>query len=95
MLEIAFVGTKGIPARYGGFETAVEQISISLAKKGYKCIVYSIGKKIKLSIENLTIINVPQIGIPAIDRVIREIYPIFHQNSSFNSKLTIFFQIGN
>ena len=50
MLEIAFIGTKGIPARYGGFETAVEQVSLSLVKKGHKCIVYCTGNKNKYNI---------------------------------------------
>ena len=26
MLSIAMVGTRGVPARYGGFETAVEEV---------------------------------------------------------------------
>jgi glycosyltransferase involved in cell wall biosynthesis len=77
-MEIAFVGTKGIPARYGGFETVVEKVSITLAKKGYKCIVYAVGNPKKYKIKNIKIINLPQIGIPSIDRVIREIFPLIH-----------------
>lgn len=77
-MEIAFIGTKGIPARYGGFETVVEQVSVRLAKKRYKCIVYSVENVINTNIKNLKIIKVPQTGIPSIDRLIREFYPIIN-----------------
>lgn len=37
---IAFIGTHGLPARYGGFETFVAEISKYLASQGWKVIVY-------------------------------------------------------
>ncbi len=77
-MEIAFIGTKGIPARYGGFETFVEQVSVKLAKKGYKCVVYSVLGVKNTKIKNLKIIKIPQIGIRSINRLIREFYPIIH-----------------
>jgi glycosyltransferase involved in cell wall biosynthesis len=39
-LRIALVGTRGIPARYGGFETAVEEVGQRLADKGHHVTVY-------------------------------------------------------
>ena len=39
-MKIAFVGTMGIPATYGGFETCVEEVSTRLAKKGHDVTVY-------------------------------------------------------
>ena len=39
-LSIAMVGTRGVPARYGGFETAVEEIGRRLADGGHRVIVY-------------------------------------------------------
>ena len=33
-LRIAMVGTRGVPARYGGFETAVEEVGRRLADRG-------------------------------------------------------------
>lgn len=38
-MKIAIIGTRGIPARYGGFETCAEKISEYLAKKGHKILV--------------------------------------------------------
>ncbi|MGO8806854.1 MAG: glycosyltransferase family 4 protein [Candidatus Bathyarchaeia archaeon] len=39
-MKIAFAGTMGIPARYGGFETCVEEVATRLAKKGHEVTVY-------------------------------------------------------
>lgn len=38
-LKIAFIGSRGIPARYGGAETFVEEISQRLTKMGYEVYV--------------------------------------------------------
>lgn len=37
---MAFCGTRGVPANYGGFETAVDEISQRLVKSGYDCVVF-------------------------------------------------------
>ena len=39
-LYIALIGTRGIPARYGGFETCVEEVGKRLAAKGHRVTVY-------------------------------------------------------
>jgi glycosyltransferase involved in cell wall biosynthesis len=39
-MRIAYVGTMGIPARYGGFETCVEEVATRLVKRGHEIIVY-------------------------------------------------------
>jgi glycosyltransferase involved in cell wall biosynthesis len=39
-LRIALVGTRGVPARYGGFETAVEEVGSRLAARGHDVVVY-------------------------------------------------------
>src|SRR4051794_11755779 len=39
-MRIALVGTRGVPARYGGFETCVEQVGLRLAKAGHEVVVY-------------------------------------------------------
>ncbi|HPP29697.1 MAG TPA: DUF1972 domain-containing protein [bacterium] len=38
-MKIAIVGTRGVPARYGGFETCAEELSTGLVKKGHKVLV--------------------------------------------------------
>jgi glycosyltransferase involved in cell wall biosynthesis len=39
-LKVAILGTRGIPARYGGFETFAEEISTRLVARGHEVTVY-------------------------------------------------------
>jgi glycosyltransferase involved in cell wall biosynthesis len=39
-MKIAILGTRGIPAAYSGFETAVEQLASRLCARGHEVIVY-------------------------------------------------------
>ncbi|MCM8821337.1 MAG: DUF1972 domain-containing protein [Candidatus Omnitrophica bacterium] len=38
-MKIAIIGTRGIPPRYGGFETCAEKIALYLAEKGHRVFV--------------------------------------------------------
>jgi glycosyltransferase involved in cell wall biosynthesis len=40
-MRIAILGTRGIPARYGGFETFAEELATRLAERGHHVSVYS------------------------------------------------------
>lgn len=42
-LTIAMIGTRGVPAAYGGFETAVEEIGRRLVERGHSVTVYTRG----------------------------------------------------
>ncbi|WP_438347583.1 DUF1972 domain-containing protein [Paenibacillus sp. FA6] len=57
---VAFCGTRGIPAAYGGFETAVDEISLRLVQEGVDCHVFgrSEAEGNHDSIDDRTIINV-------------------------------------
>src|SRR5438477_10611955 len=39
-MRIGLLGTRGIPANYGGFETFAEEISVRLAERGHDVTVY-------------------------------------------------------
>jgi glycosyltransferase involved in cell wall biosynthesis len=39
-MKIAILGTRGIPASYSGFETAVEQLTSRLTERGHEVVVY-------------------------------------------------------
>lgn len=39
-MRIALLGTRGIPANYGGFETFAEELSVHLAERGHRVTVY-------------------------------------------------------
>jgi glycosyltransferase involved in cell wall biosynthesis len=44
-MRIAMVGTRGVPARYGGFETCVEEVGRRLAERGHDVRVYCRGEQ--------------------------------------------------
>lgn len=39
-VRIAMLGTRGVPAQYGGFETAIEEIGRRLVERGHQVVVY-------------------------------------------------------
>lgn len=40
-LRVAMIGTRGVPATYGGFETAIQEIGRRLADRGHSVVVYT------------------------------------------------------
>ena len=46
MAKVAILGTRGIPARYGGFETFADRLAIGLTEHGYDVTVYCEEEKI-------------------------------------------------
>lgn len=46
-IRIAILGSRGIPARYGGFETITQELSTDLAKKGFDVYVSCEAKNFK------------------------------------------------
>lgn len=49
ILRVAILGTRGIPARYGGFETFAEQLSLRLVERGHYVTVYAESTSGKIS----------------------------------------------
>jgi Glycosyltransferase len=43
-MKIALIGTRGVPAHYGGFETAVEEVGARLVEAGHDVVVFCRGE---------------------------------------------------
>jgi len=56
------MGTRGAPALYGGFETAVEEIGTRLAQRGHHVTVYcrNPGQQIN-EYQGMTLVNLPAV----------------------------------
>ena len=39
-MKLAILGSRGIPARYGGFETFAEQLAVRLVERGHEVTVF-------------------------------------------------------
>jgi len=80
-MKIALIGTRGIPARHGGFETCVEEVGARLAQKGHKVFVYS--KKSELNkhdrvYRGMKIINVPRVKLKGFETLFSTFLSVFH-----------------
>jgi glycosyltransferase involved in cell wall biosynthesis len=68
-MRIAMIGTRGVPAAYGGFETAVEEIGSRLAKAGHEVTVYCRrnGSERPRSYAGMRLVYLPAIRSKAIE----------------------------
>lgn len=67
---VAFCGTRGVPANYGGFETAVDEISHRFVERGRDCVVFcrtSAGGEILESHEGRRLVYVAGSSVRALD----------------------------
>jgi glycosyltransferase involved in cell wall biosynthesis len=64
-LSIAMIGTRGLPASYGGVEVAVEALSRELAKRGHRVAVY--GRSAYCDSQLRELDGVEQIPLPQIN----------------------------
>lgn len=59
-MKIALVGTRGAPGRYGGFETAVEEVGRRLVLRGHDVVVYCRNPQQTLTTyEGMRLVNLP------------------------------------
>jgi glycosyltransferase involved in cell wall biosynthesis len=61
-MRIAMLGTRGVPARYGGFETAVEEIGRRLVDAGHEIVVYcrNPGQRLRVH-QGMRLVNLPAV----------------------------------
>jgi glycosyltransferase involved in cell wall biosynthesis len=60
-MRIALLGTRGIPARYGGFETFAEELSTRLVARGHEVSVYCRDRAQMLRYRGIRLVWVPTI----------------------------------
>jgi len=60
-VRIALLGTRGIPANYGGFETFAEELSTRLAARGHDVTVYCRERYAEKTYRGVTLIWLPSI----------------------------------
>lgn len=67
-MKIAMLGTRGVPARYGGFETAVEEIGRRLADWDHEVVVYCRNPAQSLRTHlGMELVNLPTIRTKTLD----------------------------
>jgi glycosyltransferase involved in cell wall biosynthesis len=62
--RIAILGTRGIPAEYGGFETFAEQLSVQLVQRGFEVTVYAESDRGDEKVRVWKGVNVQPVPVP-------------------------------
>lgn len=69
-MKIAFIGSRGIPARYSGFETFYEQLGVRLAARGHAVTVYNRAhfiRDVKGEFRGVRLVTLPSINTKHLD----------------------------
>lgn len=80
-LKIALLGTRGIPANHGGFETCVEEIGERLVKKGHEVWVYSKKNgqnKHSRLYKGMQIVKIPRIRAKGFETLFSTVLSVLH-----------------
>src|SRR5207247_9030391 len=80
-MKLAILGTRGIPANYGGFETFAEELSVRLAARGHDVSVYGRSNNIRYRekiFKGVKIAILPTIGTKHLDTVVHTLLSVCH-----------------
>jgi glycosyltransferase involved in cell wall biosynthesis len=80
-MKLAIVGTRGIPANYGGFETFAEELGSRLAQRGHQVTVYCRSNNIRYeepTYKGVHLTILPTIGTKHLDTVAHTFLSVLH-----------------
>jgi Domain of unknown function (DUF1972) len=79
-LRIAMIGTRGVPARYGGFETAVEEVGARLVDRGHEVTVYCRrGNSELTSHRGMVLVHLPAVHAKSAETLSHSALSVLHQ----------------
>jgi glycosyltransferase involved in cell wall biosynthesis len=76
-VKFAILGTRGIPARYGGFETFAEELSTRLASRGHRVTVYC-RQKAPSPYRGVFLVHLPTIRHKYFDTIVHTFLSTLH-----------------
>lgn len=80
-MKIALIGTRGVPAKYGGFETCVEELGRRLAERGHEVTVYcrkSYYKERPLHYLGMKLVYLPNLKKKSLDTLSHTFFSMAH-----------------
>ncbi len=78
-MKIAMVGTRGVPARYGGFETAIEEIGQRLVRDGDEVLVYCRGAEEPITTYlGMELVHLPSVSAKALETLSHTFLSVMH-----------------
>jgi glycosyltransferase involved in cell wall biosynthesis len=78
-MRIAMIGTRGVPAAYGGFETAVEEIGRRLVDRGHDVTVYCRGSAERpLEFAGMHLVHLPALQVKSLETLSHTALSVAH-----------------
>jgi glycosyltransferase involved in cell wall biosynthesis len=97
-LKIAILGTRGIPASYSGFETAVEQLTARLAARGHAVVVYCrphvVDRKLS-AYKGAQLVHLRTVQNKYLDTFVHTLFSAVHAARVTRPDVALFFIAGN
>jgi len=79
--RIAFIGSRGVPARYAGFETVVDELGSRLAGRGYEVTVYNRSQLYPQKVpvyRGMKLIYLPTLRLRTLETIIHSLLSALH-----------------
>ncbi|MET4780340.1 DUF1972 domain-containing protein [Glaciihabitans sp. UYNi722] len=96
-LKIAMIGTRGVPAAYGGFETAVEEIGRRLVARGHEVTVYCRhidGPRTKTHL-GMKLVYLPALRLKAAETLSHTAFSVMHAAVTTKHDMAFVFNAAN
>lgn len=96
--SIAMIGTRGVPAAYGGFETAVEEVGKRLVARGHEVTVYcrnSRSTRPPRSYLGMTLVHLPALRIKSAETITHTALSVCHAIAGRTPSVAIVFNAAN
>lgn len=80
-MRIAMIGTRGVPARYGGFETCVEEVGARLVDAGHDVVVFcrpSAGADRPRSYRGMSLVHLPALHKRSLETLSHTTLSVLH-----------------
>lgn len=95
-MRVAMLGTRGVPAHYGGFETAVEEIGRRLVHAGHSVTVYCRGSDPDLRTHlGMDLVHLPAVHHKVLETLSHTALSVSHAASSGGFDAAIVFNAAN
>lgn len=94
-LKIAMIGTRGIPAAYGGFETAVEEVGKRLASRGHSVTVYCRKDGLGATHLEMNRVELPALRRRSLETLSRSALSVLHASLKSRPDVVFLFNAAN
>lgn len=84
--RVAILGTRGIPARYGGFETFAEELAVRLVEQGVEVTVYCEAEQTDQpeSCHGVKLVYIPSTACGPLTTILFDLRCLWHARKSFD-----------